>query len=148
MPHRVPVVTLSQAVSEFVQRHVLWQVNQTKGNILQAFATVADDTGRTRNYLQRDVVHDVNCSLITVKRCMTVLLRPPLGAPGPFLLRLPGRCYLIVGFREHDPRTCDNEECAGEDEARRRAGGRLSERKRRLAAERAREYRRRRREQS
>lgn len=134
------------APKTYIRRHVLHRVNQTKGNLMQALADVADDKGVTRNYTQADAAHDLGLALITVKKNFAILLRPPAGAPGPFLEKLSGRRYLILGIASHSPATCDGDECHAEAEARRAAGGKLSDKKRAQAAARAREFRRRRRE--
>lgn len=139
---------MSAIATAYVRRHVAWQVNRTKSTLMSHFADVADDKGRTVQYTQKDATHDMGCSLITVKRAMAGLMRPPPGAPGPFLKKIPGSGYQILGMDTHDQRTCGVDECLGEAEDRQAAGGKLSEKKRRQAAARMRKMRRKRREEA
>jgi len=53
-------------------------------------------------------------------------MRPEPGAPGPFLKKVPGTGYQILGMDTHDQRTCGSDECLGEFQDRQAAGGPLA----------------------
>lgn len=139
---------MSQVASSYVRRHVIRHpMNRTKTTIMFQVANVADDQGVTHRYYQRDAALEVGVELRTVKRAFSGLLRPPPGAPGPFLEKLGNGRYQILGLAGHHPARCGDPECMAELWA---CGGKLpgeskDDKRRRQEAARARAYRARRR---
>ena len=131
---------MSATATAYVRRHLMRQVNRTKGALLSQLADVADDRGRTARYTQRDAAADMGAAPGTVKRAFRVMMRPGAGAPGPFLLKHGNGRYEIVGVAGHDQAACWNDEC--QDEAGLPpAGESPAQRRRRKAAARARAFR-------
>ena len=135
---------MSALASAYVRRHVLSQVNRTKGLTMMQLADVANDQGRTVAYTQQHAAYDMRAALPTIKRAFQGLMHAAPGSPGPFLLKLGNGRYEVLGVAGHDQRYCDSDECRGELEARRDAGGKISEKRRQQAAARMRAMRQRR----
>lgn len=128
---------MSDRASVFVERHRLWRVKGTKGEILMVIARHADDGGRAR-VTQRDVEYRITASLPTVKRYFAAMQRPDQHG-GPILEKARGRGWVILGVAEHDVMTCPDDECTAEAQSIRR--GATGADKRAKAAERKRRER-------
>ncbi len=134
---------MSQVASSYVRRHVIRRgMSKTKATVMYGVANVADDQGVTHRYYQHDAAREAGVELRTVKRAFAGLLRPPAGAPGPFLEKLGNGRYRVLGLAEHDGRACGDPECLAEIKSTGSTGHESAEdRKRRKAAARVRAWR-------
>ena len=117
-------------------------MSRMKKTLMFALASAADDKGITTRYYQHDAAAELAVTPRTIRRTFRGLLRPPEGAPGPFLERLGNGRYQILGVATHDPTTCGHVECLAEHQVVPEfAGETRDDRRRRQAAARAREFR-------